>query len=195
MIFIITTILSLWLSAAIIVEARNKAIRKTSMWKVSKKFPDKQLRGQIVKITQDDPSEVMFASVNPIVYREKVQDDTAFRNKLQALYNQNQYDPLGSLVSQQEMNKLRTMYPPRWRYEENSEIIEGKVAQKKFNTYLKQVKSLQEKKGGEKNVRRMPRLWILLIIYVPLAILVWDIVMHVNGIAAFVVDHFVLVHK
>ena len=55
--------------------------------------------------------------------------------------------------------------------------------------YLKKIKNLKEK-GGEKKVKRMPRLWKWLIVYIPLAILVWDLVTNINNIVLYLTPLF-----
>ena len=42
-------------------------------------------------------------------------------------------------------------------------------------------------KGGEKKVKRMPRLWKWLIVYIPVTVLVWDVVNNANRIALWLV--------
>jgi hypothetical protein len=57
------------------------------------------------------------------------------------------------------------------------------------------IKSLdsKKKKGGERKVRRMPRLFRFAL-YLALIVLVWDVVLNANSIANFVVQTFIL-HK
>ena len=165
MIFIIITVLSLWVSAIILVEARNKAIRKGKLWRVSNKFPDENMQGQIVRINFENNGLTTIDTV------ERVQIKTSERGRY-----------LGN-----------GQYEPTVHTEER--FLSNQIATNMFDRYLKPVKQLKEKKGGEKQVRRMPRLWKLLIIYIPLAILVWDLVLNANNITSFAVQHFVLIHK
>ncbi len=164
---IITLSLGVWGVSWFILDALNRKKRLKSLYRVSKRWEDEDgnndLAGKIVKIKNvNSDGECYVQAVEPVIKRQKVYPQ---------MYAQQQY--FSSYMGQAPMIP-DTSKKPRW--EEYEDYIEGYVDWK----YLKRVKNLN--KGGEKKVKRMPRLWKWLIVYIPLTILVWDFVTNINAI-------------
>jgi hypothetical protein len=159
--------------------AYNQDSMKKSLWKVSKKFKsEEQLAGQIVRIKEFLNGGVYCESIGSIKIKREY-DDTP---------NYPQYYPWGGGGANQQT--ALEVKKKKYYYEDYYPC--GLINLK----YLRKVKKLSEttKKGGEKRMKRMPRLWKWILIYLPSAFLIWDFVMNINAIILWVSTNF-LMHK
>lgn len=125
------------------------------------------MRGQIVKITDEYQTNLYLTTTETV--------------PVQVTGYKQQYLPSGGRknvpVVRTEMQRLQMIIKPS-----------------QFNKALKRVKDINKPEGGEGTMKKMPRLWKWVIIYAPLAVLVWDVTLHLNLIGGWIAS-FALVQK
>lgn len=169
LIIILTLLISficIWISAAVLANSYEAAKRKKYLWRVSKKFPNEKLRGQVVRIEDGDDTYAVIRTINSVSWKEKVYD---------------QYLPSGQYSNKPSLHTRNS-------------ILSDSLKKSALKKYLKRVPELTSKGGEKKKVKRMPRIFKYAL-YAALVVLVWDVVSNANNIAMFMVQHFILVHK